>query len=136
MPSANSEGSHARMAKLAAVIAEKTGNRRISHATAALQALRDEGEPLPIGRLMEKAIANGAEIGGNNPIGNFRSTLSKDPRFRSISRNNMYFWWFVATPVPRNWNEAPDLPLDNGSDASVSHASQEGGDGHAATMAH
>jgi|SRR5947209_15547991 len=113
------------------------GSRRIPQAVAALEALKKAGEPLPIGRLMEKAVEEGLEIGGASPINNFRSTLSKDPRFRSVARGNMYFWWFATSPLPSKWlgNETPDLPLENGSGAS-DHSSQKGGDGHAATMAH
>lgn len=113
--------------------ARRSDAKRVSQAQAAIDALQEAGEPLPIGRLMAAALEKGAKIEGEKPLANFRSTVSKDPRFRSINRNNMYFWWFSQVPVPSKWNEASNLPLENGSDASSSNLSQEGDDSHAAT---
>ncbi|MGS1015591.1 hypothetical protein [Allosphingosinicella humi] len=105
--------------------------KRISHADAAYMALKEADEPLPVGRLLESAVAHGASLRGN-VLANFRSAISKDKRFRSIMRNNMYFWWFTASPVPQNWKEATDPDLLNQSVAPVS-IGQEGGESHAAT---
>jgi hypothetical protein len=104
---------------------------RISHATAGEAALRKHGQPLPIGRLMEAARAEGATIGGNDPLANFRSSLSKDDRLASIMRNGMYFWWIKGEPLPSDWNE-PGADLLANTPGSSMHSNQEGGDGHAA----
>lgn len=100
--------------------------RRMTQATGATTALVDAGEPLPIGRLLEKTLEKGVVIGGNNPLANFRSTLSKDPRFRAINRNNMYFWWFADRPTPTRWNEAPDL-LERETGATQELTNEKGG---------
>lgn len=107
--------------------------KKLSQPDAAMAALKDYG-PLPIGRLMEKAMEKGANIGGGKPIANFRSALSKDERFYSLKRNGLYFWWLTDVELPDKWKEAPNPDLLDGSDASVVGNNQEGGDGHAATM--
>lgn len=112
----------------------RTVSRRISQSDAAEAALKARGNPLPVGRLLEAALEKGATIGGENPLANFRSTLSKDPRFYSFKRNNMYFWWVNTVSLPEDWREAPDPDLLTGPDASFPDSNQEGGDGHAATM--
>ena len=103
-------------------------NGRRRHGDAAELALRSGREPLTIGRLMEAAAEHGAEIGGNDPLNNFRSTVSKDARFRSLRRNNMYFWWLTDSPTPNSFNElaGPDLLAEPAS----SPTDQEGGDEH------
>jgi hypothetical protein len=109
--------------------------KRLSQADAGEVVLRERGEPLPVGRLMEAAIAKGAAASGKNPLANYRSALSKDDRFYSLTRNNMYFWWLKDVPLPNNWKEAPDHDLLTQSGASVvGNSNQKGGDGHAATM--
>lgn len=103
--------------------------RRISQGDAAERVLREKGEPLPIGRLMEAVLATGQEIGGNQ-IANFRSALSKDKRFYSITRNSMFFWWLDGESLPPNWNEPAELTFDQGSAGSSSDTNQKGGGSH------
>jgi len=112
--------------------AAATPNQRLSQGDAAALALKANG-PLPVGRLMESAMARGAVIGGGKPLISFRSTLSKDPRFYSLKRNGMFFWWLTDVELPEGWtgpSESYDLPLDPNPDSS-----QKGGDSHAATTA-
>ncbi len=73
-----------------------------------------------------------AEIGGNDPVNNFRSTVSKDKRFQPYKRNNMHFWWLTGEQLPSSWIEAagPDLLAEPA--ASTVRSSQEGGGGHEA----
>ena len=102
---------------------------KVSQGDAAESALRDHG-PLPVGRLMEKAVEKGAKIGGDKPLVSFRSMLSKDDRFYSLQRNNMYFWWLKGVDLPEGFMPEPDDISDLlGSGANTN---QEGGDGHAA----
>jgi hypothetical protein len=89
--------------RMAAAAVADSLSRKVSQADAGVAALREAGEPLPIGRFMEAAIAKGAAINGANPLANFRSTVSKDARFRSVMRNGMYFWWFSNEPLPPGW---------------------------------
>ncbi len=105
--------------------------KKFSQSDAAEVALREKGEPLPVGRLMEAAMEKGATIGGEKPLANFRSALSKDERFYSLMRNNLYFWWLVGVELPDNWKEAPDLLTKEGSDVSIVGNNQEGGEAHA-----
>ena len=91
---------------------------RISHADAAEEALNEEGAPMTLPDLMAAAKAKGAQIGGENPVNNFRSTLSKDERFRSVQRDDKFFWWFEGKPLPPGKNEPAELAL--GADAAGS----------------
>lgn len=99
-------------------------NRRLSQADIAENALVLANEPLPLGRLMEAAVEQGAKIGGENPVNNFRSTVSKDNRFYPLKRNGMYFWWLAGRAIPSAWtNEAESNVLPGLDDpASSSNA--------------
>jgi len=122
--------------KPGSIYAPPSPPKRISQTDAAASALREGGMPLPIGRFMEAAIEKGADVGGANPINNFRSALSKDPRFEAVKRNGMYFWWFAGEPLPLRFQDQhketadPDLLAES---AASSSSSQEGGESHAAT---
>ena len=116
------------------VVRQRSRNRsRPSQGDVAFSCLREAAIPLHIQELMEKVIARGIEISGANPLANFRSTLSRDSRFKSIMKDGGYFWWLASSPVPRSWKEAegPDL-LDQPSASNSNN--QEGGDTHAATI--
>lgn len=103
--------------------------KRPSQADAAYLALGKAGEPLPIGRLLEATLAEGVEIGGDQ-IANLRSTVSKDARFYSLRRNNMYFWWLVKVPLPMGWDEAGSDDFSDLLGPASSSSGEEGGDGH------
>ncbi len=82
---------------------------------------------VPLGR------AEGGVVGGADPVANFRSNLSRDQRFQSIMRNNMYFWWFTGEDTPPGWAyEAAATDLLSSATASSDHSGQEGGGSHAA----
>lgn len=104
---------------------------RPSQGDTAEACLKRAGEPLPIRNLMEKVIGYGVQISGEDPLANFRSTLSRDNRFKSIMREGAYYWWLTSSPVPINWKEAEGLDFQVEPSASDS-SSQNGGDGHAA----
>ena len=107
--------------------------RKITQADVAENVLRQKGVPMPTEQFMEAAIKAGAGVGGNNPINNFRSVLSRDNRFESIMREGLYFWWLKDTALPSGWNEATGPDLLDGPVASSVHSSQEGGESHEAT---
>lgn len=111
--------------------ARKLLTKRITQGDVAERVLRNYGEPLPIGRWLEKCIEAGIGVKGEDPLANFRSTASRDKRFYPLTRNNMYFWWLDGVELPEGWKEAadPDLP---GLSAASDSDNQEGGDGHAA----
>ena len=97
---------------------------------ARLQSVKLAGEPLPVGRWLEKCITDGINIKGDDPLPNFRSTVSRDKRFYNFVRNGMYFWWLTNVELPEKWKKAEGLDLlDQPSAFSVSN--QEGGDGRA-----
>jgi hypothetical protein len=109
--------------------------RRVSQAEAAEMVLKEKGRPMTSAELMAAVPEKGVTVGGDKPLMSFGSTLSRDPRFINYRRDGLYYWWLKAKPMPANTNEAPDLPLQQGSDASSVSSSQEGGDAHAATTA-
>lgn len=106
-------------------------SKRITQADIAERVLKACGEPLPIGRWLEKCIKDGIGVKGDDPLPNFRSTASRDKRFYNFTRNNMYFWWLKGVELPEGWKAAmdPDLP---GLSVAADSNNQEGGDGHAA----
>lgn len=104
---------------------------RVTQADVAATVLRLHGEPLSVGRWLEQSIERGIVIKGDDPLPNFRSMVSRNPRFHNFVRNNMYFWWFSDVELPEGWKEAVDPDLPGLSTASDSN-DQEGGDGHAA----
>lgn len=77
--------------------------KRPSQGDAAEMALRQQREPMSIGRLIEAAMAKGAEIGGSDPLANFRSAVSKDSRFYTIRKGSGYLWWLKGEPLPASW---------------------------------
>lgn len=109
-----------------------TEARKPSQGEAAEIALMKHGRPLHISVFLEAAVDSGAEVGGENPLANFRSTVSKDPRFVTIKRDGQYFWWLAHVALPPDWNEPvdPDLLMEASTGSSVS-SNQEGGEGHA-----
>lgn len=102
--------------------------KRLSQGDAAGLVLRELGEPLPIGRLLEKVMDKGVEFRGDDPLPSFRSAMSKDARYEPITRNNMYFWWFKGEALPSGWNETGADLL--GTTPASSTYNQKGGDGH------
>ncbi len=106
---------------------------RKSQADFANDALATAGEPLPIGRFVEATLAAGGSIGGDQ-VANLRSTLSRDPRFVSIMRGGMYFWWFTDRALPAHWNTEGGFDLAVEPPAVSYRSDQEGGDGHAAII--
>lgn len=109
--------------------AKGVAGRRITQGDVAEGVLRNSEVPLHIKDFLQKTIAAGAEINGGNPLANFRSTVSKDKRFKSVVFNGRYYWWLAATPVPSKFKEATDPDL-LASVASVG-ANKEGGEAHA-----
>lgn len=85
---------------------------RRKQADYAYDALEANGEPMPIGSLLKATLAQGAVINGVQ-LANIRSTLSRDPRFASVMRGGVYYWWFSDRPLPSHWNEpGADLPAE------------------------
>ncbi|MBU0556555.1 MAG: hypothetical protein KKD64_10385 [Alphaproteobacteria bacterium] len=105
------------------------GSPRMTQVEAASNALKQLG-PMGIAMLTEMAKEQGAAIGGNDPVANFRSALSKDKKFYSFRHEGEYLWWLTDVPLPEGWSEAADDLLRNA--ASPDNTRQEGGDGHAA----
>lgn len=106
--------------------------QRVSQAEAAELVLVEEGRPMTGAELLAAVPAKGCVVGGAKPLMSFGSTLSRDPRFVNFRRDGQYYWWLKAKPLPASTNEASDLPLQAGSDASGSYFSQGGN--HAAAM--
>lgn len=104
--------------------------KRVTQGDAAALALREAGEPMGIVPFMNGAEAKGAKLNGAK-LPNFRSTISKDARFESVTRDGKYFWWFKGEPLPPSWNETADPDLLAESAGSSMHSSREGGEANA-----
>lgn len=103
--------------------------KRVSQGDAAAMVLEERG-PTPGVDLLDAIPDKGGNVGGDKPMINLTSTMSKDSRFVSVRRDGSYFWWFADRPLPENWNTGAGLDL-GGEPAPVSMPSSlEGGDGH------
>lgn len=109
--------------------------RRASQGDAAEAVLREAKEPMTIRPLLDAVTARGVEVRGEDPLANFRSTLSRDDRFKSIMRNGGYYWWFADADMPESWKEAETDDFAGLLVSAPISTSQEGGDGHAANNA-
>lgn len=100
--------------------AESGNSRRVSQADAALVLLRASGRPMSIAEIVEKLPSAGASVGGDNPEINASSSLSRDPRLRSIRLGGRAMWWITALPIPRPYDETEPVDFDDllGSDSS------------------
>lgn len=105
--------------------------KRVSQAEAAEMVLKEKRRPMTSAELLTLVPEKGVTVGGEKPLMSFGSTLSRDPRFVNIRHEGLYYWWLKALGPPPEMNEAPDLLREDGSDASSSISSQEGGEGHA-----
>lgn len=106
--------------------------RRISHGDAAALVLEERGPTQGVD-LLNAVPAKGGVIGGEKPMINLTSSLSKDARFVSIRRNGSYFWWFADKPLPADWDTGAGLDLGEEPAPVLSNSSQEGGEANAAT---
>jgi hypothetical protein len=116
-----------------APVARRT-SQRISQADAAEIVLRENGKPMTGLQLMPEISAKGAPV--SEKVANLTSTLSRDPRFISVRDNGVYYWWLTRMRLPPRTNEAPDLLREEGSDASSSQSSQEGGEANGRSTTH
>lgn len=110
-------------------IGYNSGGKKVSQGDVAEAVLKKNG-PMPIGLLLEGSMDAGAKVGGEKPLASFRSMLSKDERFYSLQRNNMFFWWLNGVELPEEFMPEPEQGLDL--QGSGNNTNQEGGDGHAA----
>ncbi|MDY0957854.1 hypothetical protein SOM26_04060 [Sphingomonas sp. CFBP8993] len=101
-------------------------HKKLSQGDAAELALRQNGEPLPIGRLIEKVTTLGLVLGGADPVANFRSMMSKDDRFYTIRRGNMYFWWLQEDELTSDWLPEAEPVLLLGADSHRHRAADDG----------
>lgn len=108
----------------------KRKTKRVTQSAVAESVLKSMGEPLPVGRWLEKSIERGINIRGDDPLSNFRSTVSRDKRFYNFVRNGMYFWWLNGVELPEKWKKAEGRDLLDQPSAFVSH-NQEGGEANA-----
>jgi hypothetical protein len=117
---------------VAAEMSRRIGER-LSQAGAAEIIMRERETPMTGAELMAVLPSKGVTIGGEKPEVNFTSSMSKSGKFRSFRFNGKYYWWLKNEELPLGWanKEAPDLPLQDRSDASAVGTNQEGGEANA-----
>jgi hypothetical protein len=74
--------------------------RRPSQADAAAMGLSEAGAPLGTRALIPFVEKHGQPVGGDDPVLNLSSIMSKDPRFESIEWRGTRAWWFKGRPTP------------------------------------
>lgn len=103
--------------------------KRVSQGDAAAMVLEERGPTQGVD-LLDAIPDKGGNVGGDKPMINLTSTMSKDPRFASIRRDGNYFWWFANRPLPENWNTGAGLDLGEEPAPVFAPSGSEGGDGH------
>lgn len=103
--------------------------KRVSQGDAAAMVLNERGPTQGVD-LLNAIPDKGGNVGGDKPMINLTSTMSKDPRFASVRRDGSYFWWFADRPLPENWNTGAGLNLGEEPAPVSVPSSLEGGDGH------
>lgn len=116
--------------KFSAGNSERDNTRRISQGDAAAAVLEERG-PVTAADLLRFVPEKGAIVGGEKPLINLTSTLSKDARFRSIRHDGSYLWWFENRSLPANWNTGAGLDLGEEPAPVSAPFSEKGGDGNA-----
>lgn len=123
---------HEAAKRIVETVSKRAGeSAKIAQGDAAEIVLRLANKPLSISTLMQQAIERGAEIGGRDPLGNFRSTLSKDDRFTAVRRGQFYVWWLAGVPLPPMVSETAVQRYQAETAASLISSDQKGGDGDA-----
>jgi hypothetical protein len=54
--------------------------------------------PVTTADLLEMVREKGAKVGGNDPLTNLSSSLSRDPRFVPIRVDGKSMWWLAGRP--------------------------------------
>lgn len=88
-----------------------TRGKRLPQAEAAIQALKTYDRPLSTAELLNAIPAFGGAVGGDNPEINLSSSLSRDPRLRSIRQGGKAMWWFQLVPTPAEKNTGAGFDL-------------------------
>jgi hypothetical protein len=101
--------------------------RRLSQSDAAELALREANRPMATPELADAIVKMGATVGGNDPLINVASSLSRDKRFKSVRIDGKSMWHLVALPVEHTEDEAAELDLALESAAHRALLNQEGG---------
>lgn len=108
--------------------------RKVSHAEAAYFALAKAGHPLQSVELLEAARNEGAKIGGEKPIVNLTSTLSRNDGFINVRFDGVPHWWLSDRPLPYGWVAQSDDGDDAQSMDISSMFGEKGGDDDGAAI--
>ncbi len=73
---------------------------RPSQGDAAEQVIREAGRALTTQEVVDGIKSKGAKVGGQDPLINVSSTLSKDDRFISTRWGRSSVWWLRNEPRP------------------------------------
>lgn len=124
--SVGNDGVERRLQKFARPSILKASSK-ISHAEAAYAALVKAGHPLTSVELLDAAMREGAKIGGEKPIVNLTSTLSRNAEFINERFDGVPHWWLADKPLPHNWSMARNDAL-NANQFDISSMLGEKGD--------
>ena len=93
---------------------------KLTQPDAAELALKQAGKPMPARDLLAVLSDKGLVLSASDPVASFGSQLSRNPdRFINRRIDGVHYWWLKALPWPAETDEAPDLPLEERSGASV-----------------
>ena len=99
--------------------------KRVTQIDVAASVLKRAGEPLNINEWLARCIKAGIDIKGDDPLPNFRSTVSRSNRFYNFTHDRVFYWWFVGVDLPESWRKVlePELLIPP---VTLDHHSQSG----------
>lgn len=106
----------------------KLVRRKPTHGDIAQKVLIDAKRPLTISSLLDACLDAGMNIAGDDPLASFRSTVSRDDRFKSIKQNGVFYWWLKDVPIPEKWEA--ESSIFHVLRSSATPENEEGGNGH------
>lgn len=104
--------------------------RRVTQVDVAASVLHRSGEPLNINDWLAKCVSAGIDIKGDDPLPNFRSTVSRSDRFYNFTHDRVFYWWLKNKELPEKWKKATEPDLLSRPAAFVP-TSREGGEADA-----
>lgn len=104
--------------------------KRITQVDVAAHVLHASHEPRTINDWLARCLEHGIGIKGDDPLPNFRATVSRSSRFYNFRHDRTYYWWLQGVDLPEKWKNAIEPDLLNQSIASA-HTHQGGGEADA-----
>ncbi|MFN5129405.1 MAG: hypothetical protein ACK519_05075 [Sphingomonadaceae bacterium] len=85
--------------------------KRVTQVDVAAHVLHQAGEPLTVNEWLKRCLRQGIGVKGEDPLPNFRSTVSRSDRFYNFTHEGTYYWWLKGVALPDKWKKATERDL-------------------------